>query len=103
MPGICERLQPLLGPETAVVTASNGIPWWYFHKLEGPYEGRRIAAVDPGGTQWDLIGPERAIGCVIFAAGEIVEPASSKSPLISARSACLRRARTGRVASACRR
>ena len=74
VPGICERLQPLLGPETAVVTASNGIPWWYFHKLEGPYEGRRIAAVDPGGTQWDLIGPERAIGCVIFAAGEIVEP-----------------------------
>ena len=74
VPGICERLQPLLGPETAVVTASNGIPWWYFHKLEGPYEGRRIAAVDPGGIQWDLIGPERAIGCVIFAAGEIVEP-----------------------------
>ena len=74
VPGICERLQPLLGPETVVVTASNGIPWWYFHKLEGPYEGRRIAAVDPGGIQWDLIGPARAIGCVIFAAGEIVEP-----------------------------
>ena len=74
VPGICARLQPLLGPETAVVTASNGIPWWYFHKLEGPYEGRRIAAVDPDGAQWDLIGPERAIGCVIFAAGEIVEP-----------------------------
>ena len=59
VPGICERLQPLLGPETAVVTASNGIPWWYFHKLEGPYEGRRIAAVDPGDIQWDLIGPAR--------------------------------------------
>ena len=74
VPGICARLQPLLGPETAVVTASNGIPWWYFHKLEGPYEGRRIATVDPDGTQWKLLGPERAIGCVIFAAGEIVEP-----------------------------
>ena len=74
VPEICERLQPLLGPETAVVTASNGIPWWYFHRLEGPYEGRRIAAVDPDGTQWELLGPERAIGCVIFAAGEIVEP-----------------------------
>ena len=74
VPGICARLQPLLGPETTVVTASNGIPWWYFHKLQGPYEGRRIAAVDPDGTQWDLLGPERAIGCVIFAAGEIVEP-----------------------------
>ena len=74
VPGICERLQPLLGPDTAVVTASNGVPWWYFHRLEGSHEGRRIASVDPDGTQWDLIGPERALGCVVYAAGEIVEP-----------------------------
>ena len=72
--GICARLQPLLGPETVVVTASNGVPWWYFHRLEGPHEGRRIAAVDPEGTLWALIGPERAMGCVVYAAGEIVEP-----------------------------
>ena len=57
VPGICERLQPLLGPETAVVTASNGIPWWYFHKLEGPYEGRRIAARRP---RRHPVGPDRA-------------------------------------------
>ena len=74
VPGICPRLVPLLGPETAVVTASNGVPWWYFHRLEGPWEGRRIAAVDPDGAQWETIGPERAIGCVVYAAGEIVEP-----------------------------
>ncbi len=74
VPGICERLKPLLGPETVVVTASNGIPWWYFHRLEGPHEGRRIATVDPGGIQWETIGPERALGCVVYAAGEIVEP-----------------------------
>ena len=72
--GICPRLKPLLGPETAVVTASNGVPWWYFHKLAGPHEGRHIAAVDPDGTQWETIGPERALGCVVYAAGEIVEP-----------------------------
>ena len=44
VPGICPRLTPLLGPETAVVTASNGVPWWYFHKLEGPLRGpaRRV-------------------------------------------------------------
>ena len=74
MPGICARLTPLLGPETVVVTASNGVPWWYFHRLEGPHEGRRVAAVDPDGTQWETIGPERALGCVVYAAGEIVEP-----------------------------
>ena len=74
VPGICERLTPLLGPETAVVTASNGVPWWYFHKLAGPHEGRRVASVDPDGAQWETIGPERALGCVVYAAGEIVEP-----------------------------
>jgi len=40
-------LPPLLGPDTAIVAAQNGIPWWYFHKLVGPYEGRRIEAVIP--------------------------------------------------------
>ena len=74
VPGVVEAMQPLLGPETAVVTAVNGIPWWYFHKLEGPYEGRRVNSVDPDGRQWDGIGPERAIGCVVWQAAEIVEP-----------------------------
>lgn len=74
VPAICERLQPLLGPETAVVTAVNGIPWWYFYGLKGPYENRRVKAVDPDDVQWNLIKPERAIGCVIYPAAEIVEP-----------------------------
>ncbi len=72
--GIVDRLQPLLGPETAVVTAQNGVPWWYFHRLEGPYEDRRIAAVDPGGRIWEGIGPERAIGCVVYPAAEVAAP-----------------------------
>jgi 2-dehydropantoate 2-reductase len=46
----------------------NGVPWWYFHKLEGPYAERRIASVDPGGVQWRGIGPERVIGCVVHCA-----------------------------------
>ena len=74
VPGVVERMQPLLGPETAVVTAMNGVPWWYFHKFEGPLEGRRLESVDPGGAQWRGIGPERAIGTVIWQAAEIVEP-----------------------------
>jgi 2-dehydropantoate 2-reductase len=67
-------LEPLLHEETAVVAAQNGIPWWYFHKLEGPYEGHRIEAVDPGGELSRVIPPERAIGCVVFAGTELAEP-----------------------------
>ena len=65
VPDILSALKPLLGPDTAVVTAQNGLPWWYFYKSGGEHEGRRIEAVDPGGAIWDTIGPERAIGCVV--------------------------------------
>ena len=71
---IVERMQPLLGPETAVVTAMNGIPWWYFYGLAGPFEGRGVESVDPGRRIWDGIGPERAIGCVVWTAAEITAP-----------------------------
>jgi 2-dehydropantoate 2-reductase len=68
------RLGPLLGPDTAVVTAQNGIPWWYFFKLPGPWENRRVESVDPGGRIWETLGPERAIGSVVYPSCEIVEP-----------------------------
>jgi len=42
-----ERMAPLIGPDTVVVTCQNGVPWWYFHGLDGPYEGRRLRSVDP--------------------------------------------------------
>jgi 2-dehydropantoate 2-reductase len=74
VPAIVDAMQPLLGPETAVVSAVNGVPWWYFFKLEGPWEGRRIESVDPGGRQWDAIGPERVIGCVVYPACDVPEP-----------------------------
>ena len=67
-------LEPLLHENTAVVAGQNGIPWWYFHKLEGPYEGHRIEAVDPDGEVSRVIPPERAIGCVVFAGTELAEP-----------------------------
>jgi 2-dehydropantoate 2-reductase len=50
------------------------VPWWYFHKHGGPHDGKRLETVDPGGRQWDAMGPERAIGCVLWQAAEIVEP-----------------------------
>ncbi len=71
---VADRLGPLMGPDTAVVTAQNGIPWWYFYKHGGPFDGTRLESVDPGGHQWDLIGPERAIGGVIYPAAEVIAP-----------------------------
>jgi 2-dehydropantoate 2-reductase len=65
---------PLLAPDTSVVTAMNGIPWWYFYKSAGRFEGHILDSVDPGGRQWNSIGPERAIGCVVEPACEVVEP-----------------------------
>jgi 2-dehydropantoate 2-reductase len=69
-----DRFAPLLGPDTAVVTAMNGIPWWYFYKEGSAREGHLLQSVDPGGRQWKLIGPERAIGSVVDPACEVVEP-----------------------------
>jgi 2-dehydropantoate 2-reductase len=67
-------MKPLLGPDTCVVTASNGLPWWYFHKLPGPWEDRRIHMVDPGDAQWNRIGPDRVLGTVLWVSAEILEP-----------------------------
>ena len=71
---IATAMQPLLGPETAVVTAMNGVPWWYFYKLAGPHEGYRIRSIDPDGTLWRLIPGERCLGCVVYPAAEVVSP-----------------------------
>jgi 2-dehydropantoate 2-reductase len=73
-PHIVEQVRPLLGDDTAVVTGVNGIPWWYFYKLQGDYENHKLESVDPGGKIWDVVGPERAIGCVVYPAAEIMEP-----------------------------
>ena len=74
VPLVADRMAPLLGPDTVVVPVVNGIPWWYFHKLEGPYEDHRIACVDPDDRQWMHIGPERVVGCVVWTSAEIQRP-----------------------------
>jgi 2-dehydropantoate 2-reductase len=65
---------PLLGPDTAVLTAMNGIPWWYFYRVGGRFEGHHLDSVDPGGRQWKAVQPQRAIGCVVEPACEVVAP-----------------------------
>ena len=69
-----EAVAPLLGPDTAVVTMQNGVPWWYFHGLEGQYADLRVESVDPDDRQWTAIGPQRVIGATVYPATEIVEP-----------------------------
>ncbi|MEL6125196.1 MAG: 2-dehydropantoate 2-reductase [Pseudomonadota bacterium] len=74
VPGVVDRIQPLLGPDTTIVSGVNGVPWWYFYGLEGPYCDRRLGTVDPGDVQWDGFGPERMLGCVVYPAAEVIEP-----------------------------
>jgi 2-dehydropantoate 2-reductase len=67
-------LQPLLHDRTVVVAAQNGIPWWYFHGLKGPYEGRRIESVDPDGSVTRVLDLDRAVGCVVYCSTELAGP-----------------------------
>lgn len=71
---VVDAMQPLIGPETAVVFGVNGVPWWYFYGLPGPFENRRLTSVDPGDRIWNGLTPERAIGCVVYPAAEVREP-----------------------------
>lgn len=73
---IINELKPLIGPNTTVVSAVNGLPWWYFYKANTgtPLDNLPIEAVDPNGKIWHEIGPEKAIGCVVYPACEIIEP-----------------------------
>ena len=67
-------LRGLFGPDTAVVSMINGVPWWYFHRLPGPWDGRQLESVDPGGVIAAHIEPARVIGSVVYPAAELVEP-----------------------------
>ncbi|MFI6938365.1 2-dehydropantoate 2-reductase [Streptomyces sp. NPDC050418] len=67
-------VEPLLQEHTSVIAAQNGIPWWYFHRHGGPYDGQRVESVDPGGSVSAVLAQERAIGCVVYAATELEGP-----------------------------
>ena len=71
---VVDDLPVLLGPDTVLVTLQNGIPWWYFQKLAGPYAGRVVETVDPGGVLFNAIDPNRIIGCIGYPAATIAEP-----------------------------
>src|SRR5438874_11487003 len=74
LPALAPPMRALYGPNTIVVTAQNGIPWWYFQRHGGPYEGRRIEAVDPSGVIAAHTEVERVIGCVVYPAAALAGP-----------------------------
>ena len=67
-------LRGLFGPKTLVVTMINGVPWWYFQKLAGPYQGLALSSVDPDGALAEQIEVDRLIGSVVYPAAELLEP-----------------------------
>lgn len=74
LPPVADQIATMMGPDSALVTGVNGVPYWYFHGLAGPFEGRRVESVDPGGRLSAALPPSQAIGCVVYPAAEVVEP-----------------------------
>lgn len=76
LPGIAGSLEPLVGPDSCFVTVQNGIPWWYFHRLDHELGNRRLVAVDPDGQLERTIDASRVIGCIAYPAA-ILRPDGS--------------------------
>ena len=71
---IAPRLAAALGSDAALVTAQNGIPWWYFSRYSGPLAGTRLESVDPGGVIASHLRSENVVGCVVYPATRLVSP-----------------------------
>jgi len=74
VPYVAESMAPLFREDTTIVSGVNGVPWWYFYKVGGEFEGTRLSSVDPDNKQWNFFGPERVLGCVVYPAAEVTEP-----------------------------
>ncbi len=71
---VAADIPTLFGPDTSVVTVQNGIPWWYFQKHGGEFDGHRLASLDPDGTLERYIPPDRIIGSIAYPATDKPEP-----------------------------
>jgi 2-dehydropantoate 2-reductase len=74
MADVARAIRPLLGPDTIVLTAMNGVPWWFFQGFGGEYAGTRLAAVDPDGAIAEAIPARHVVGCVVHASCSSREP-----------------------------
>src|SRR5690242_3871509 len=77
LPALAPTLAPLLGPDTLVVAALNGVPWWFFDGLGGQYDGLRLDSVDPGGVISAAIPTRAVVGCVVHMSASTPEPGLS--------------------------
>jgi ketopantoate reductase/2-keto-4-pentenoate hydratase/2-oxohepta-3-ene-1,7-dioic acid hydratase in catechol pathway len=71
---VTRDIDAMLGPDTVIMTVQNGLPWWYFQQLGGPYDGQKLASLDPTGILNKKIEAGRIIGCVVYPAAAVVEP-----------------------------
>ena len=74
IPGMVKEIVKMFKKNTSVITAYNGMPWWYFFNYGGRLNNYQIQCLDKDSVQWNLITPERIIGCVVYPATEIIEP-----------------------------
>ena len=74
MAEVAKAIGPLLGPDTIVLTAMNGVPWWFFHGFGGRYAGTRLKAVDPDGAIAEAVPAQHIVGCVVHASCALGEP-----------------------------
>lgn len=79
LPDVAGKVGPLLAPETMVLTAMNGVPWWFFHGVGGPHEGTVVEAVDPAGRIAGAIPVRHVIGCVVHATCSVLEPVTASA------------------------
>lgn len=74
MADVARRIGPLIGPRTIVLTAMNGVPWWFLQGFGGPVAGRTLESVDPGGAIAQAIPAAQVIGCVVHASCSVDAP-----------------------------
>ncbi len=74
LPGAADDIATMMGPDSALVTGVNGVPYWYFHGLDGPFADRHVESVDPGGRLLQVLPAAQAIGCVVYPAAEVTAP-----------------------------
>jgi 2-dehydropantoate 2-reductase len=72
-------IAPMLAPGATVIGAQNGLPWWYFDKHGGPFDGRTLSSIDPGGRARAALPVDRVLGCVVVGASAVVAPGVIRS------------------------
>lgn len=74
IPAMLPRLAPLIEPESVVVPAINGVPWWYFFREGGRFDGEPVRCLDADGAMLRILDPHHIVGCVVHASGEVSAP-----------------------------